>query len=142
METIEDVRNETTALQTDLTRIRDDYSRVIAALERQRVLEKALSHYEAQQSATPPAPLISESRKKFDPIAPQVRALIAENVCHRGSMSWEEAMVTFKVSRSSIARIVKEEKDKANAEPSKPPQKKHGQKAHLQFPASLQYSLC
>ena len=51
----------------------------------------------------------------FETIAPQVRALIVENVLHRGTMTWEQAITTFNISRTSLARIIRDEKKKVES---------------------------
>jgi len=87
-------------------------------------------------SSLPPS---ERERKRFEVISPQIRALIADKVLYSGEMTWEQAMVAYKVSRSTIARIVKEEKihkvlDKM---PPKPPPKRRGRRSPLTMEAII-----
>ena len=74
-------------------------------MEEQKIQKKSL---EAFQKATPPSsspsPAPSEQiQKKFEPISPQVKALIARNVLYEGNMTWDEAISSYGVSRTSIS---------------------------------------
>jgi hypothetical protein len=70
-------------------------------------LEESMQASSNVVSSLPPS---ERERKRFEVISPQIRALIADKVLYSGEMTWEQAMVAYKVSRSTIARIVKEEK--------------------------------
>jgi len=87
-----------------------------------------------EQSTSNSTPASENQRKKFEMISPDVRALIVDKVLYTGEMTWENAMVAYKVSRSSIALIFAEEKKSKNGTP-KPPPRKHGR--HSPFPVDI-----
>jgi len=63
------------------------------SLEKERLLEK---------SEPPPS---QYTRKKFERIAPEIQALVTKKIFYEGSMSWDEAIKTYDISRASISEV-------------------------------------
>jgi transposase len=121
-------------LEEQQRKIRETYR----LLEEQEIVEKSLKHYkQATQGPEPLLPPSTQERKKFAPISSQVRALVVKNVYYDGSMSWEQAMLAYSVSRASISRILKEEKSRKDANTPKLPPKKRGRKSPLHMDALI-----
>eukprot|EP01112_Ceratiomyxa_fruticulosa_P003880 TRINITY_DN14190_c0_g1_i1.p1 TRINITY_DN14190_c0_g1~~TRINITY_DN14190_c0_g1_i1.p1 ORF type:complete len:112 (+),score=40.15 TRINITY_DN14190_c0_g1_i1:392-727(+) len=67
---------------------------------------------------TPAPPLLTPPpsqmmRRRYETISLQVRTLVYNVIVGEGRMGWKEAKRTFHVSHSSIGRILREEKQRA-----------------------------
>jgi transposase len=121
-------------IKEDLLREQQRVNELYRELLHHRNLEKALRHFSkvtpADESTVPPPS--ENARKKFVAISPQIRALIVRHLFYDADMSWEQAMATFKVSRASISRILKEERALTNPTTAQPkPKKKRGRHSPL-----------
>jgi len=101
--------------------VRDRYS----ALEEDRIKKKALQIYQKATVQTP-VPSLPPS---------EIKALVVKKVFYEGTMTWDQAIETYAISRASISHILNEErKRKQNAESNvlveHPPQKR-GRKSPL-----------
>jgi len=72
------------------------------SLEKERLLEK---------SEPPPS---QYTRKKFERIAPEIQALVTKKIFYEGSMSWDEAIKTYDISRASISEVPLKKKGQKN----------------------------
>jgi len=110
-ESIDQTRNSIDTIHVDLHNLQQQVREKYQELHLQQMLQHSLLNLEQSTSNSTPVLSPSENqRKKFEMISPDVRALIVDKVLYTGEMTWEKAMVAYKVSRSSIARIVAEEK--------------------------------
>lgn len=118
--------------QQSLRDLHQQVRTIMLQMDRDKVREKAIRSYVQATPQPNPAPAPLEGmRRKTSPISPEVQALIAQKMMYEGgSMTWEEAMDTYKVSRASISRIVNKEKRKQNGIMPAPP-KKRGRKTPL-----------
>eukprot|EP01112_Ceratiomyxa_fruticulosa_P023632 TRINITY_DN912_c0_g1_i1.p1 TRINITY_DN912_c0_g1~~TRINITY_DN912_c0_g1_i1.p1 ORF type:complete len:547 (+),score=142.39 TRINITY_DN912_c0_g1_i1:136-1776(+) len=125
------------AYRAELRRLQEQTRQVATQLTQQQRVTRVIHNL---QTNTPSAPQIHAPTDsqcgKYEPVPDPVRGLIAENVCHEGGMSYEKAAATFHVSRSTVGRIVREEKDK---QLGVPPQikKKRGRKSNLTIEAII-----
>lgn len=109
---LKDSQNKENAYSRRLKQLKDEVTSLFSKLEHQRLETKALKALdknlppEYQTSSIPS----EQGRKPFEVISPQIRNLVIENVLYKGKMSYEEAAVTFKISRASVGRIIAEEK--------------------------------
>jgi len=112
-ESIDQTQNSIYSIHVDLhnlkqQKVREKYQE----LHLQQMLQKSLHSLEQSTSNSTPMLSLSENeRKKFEMNSPDIRALIVDKVLYTGEMTWENAMVPYKVSRSSIARMIAEEKN-------------------------------
>jgi len=116
------------------------------ALEEARIKKKALQAYQTATPSgpSPPPPPSQQIRKKFAPIPPEIKGLIAKKVFYEKSMTWDKAINTYGVSRGAISRILNEERkrtfDSTEETAFKPPQKR-GRKSPLDRGDILVYIL-
>jgi hypothetical protein len=93
--------------------IRDLQRKVQEVYSKQRqnsLLKKALTSYKnAEPQPAEQVQPSQQARRKFDPISPEVRALVAQNILYTGNMTWDQAMKAYRISRASISRILNEE---------------------------------
>ena len=75
--------------------------------ERKRISErrKAVTTFQKAKN-TPPAKVLPQKRKRYEPIHETVRATIREQIKFK---TWDEIQTEFKVSRGAIQKILKED---------------------------------
>jgi len=128
-------------IHEDILNLQHQIKQKYQELQLQQHLQKSLHNLEANmQTSSNELSSLSPSerkRKHSEAISAQIKALIVDKVMYSGEMTWEQAMVAYRVSRSSIARILKEEmrsKDSSEVIP-KPPPKRRGRKSALTMEA-------
>jgi transposase len=93
-----------------LRELQQQVREVYTKLEQRKTVKKSLAAL--QQSEQQHTPVVEEKRRKYQAISPQIKALITQKVFYDGTMTWDEAIKNYGVSRASISRILKQEKRK------------------------------
>ena len=102
----------------------------LAEREMALTLEKALKNRMQHVGADPmPAAAPSQAqRKPHQPLAPQLAAAMVKNITEQG-MTWTEAERAYNVTKATVARYVKREREVLSGEaPAAAPAKKRGRK--------------
>lgn len=120
------VDEEVRKTQEHLKKLQQEVRTAYLHLEEQRIIQKGLQAYEKNSPASVPdsIPPSAKRRKKGSAIPSEIKALIVKKVMYEGSMSWDNAIKTYEVSRASISRIINSEKN-SKKEDEEPVKKAH-----------------
>lgn len=101
-ESIEQSQRSIDAVHEEIFNLRHQLQQKYQEPQLQQHLQKSFHNLEESMqtssnvvSSLPPS---ERERKRFEVISPQIRALIADKVLYSGEMTWEQAMVAYKVS--------------------------------------------
>jgi len=117
--------------RAEMIAARERYVQLSREIEIRRKRKHALENLRHNSTSQAPT-LVATPRRKHQPISPETRANIEHNLVANNLMSWDQATVVYGVSRTSIARIVQEAKQKY-LDPNyvKPPPKKRGRTSSI-----------
>jgi len=102
-------RSERETLRRLQKQVKDSYM----IIEKNRNIRTSLDDHDGASPVIPIHGLSSSAkRKKFSPISPEVKALVVQKIYYEGSMTYEEAEKNYEISKYSIIRIIKSEKEK------------------------------
>eukprot|EP00298_Acanthocystis_sp_HF-20_P030241 c9341_g1_i1.p1 GENE.c9341_g1_i1~~c9341_g1_i1.p1 ORF type:complete len:490 (+),score=82.57 c9341_g1_i1:24-1472(+) len=113
---VSDVQHRRKDLQKKIDETQNLLTKMYEELNRETVKQKAIESYNTSKEKKPTQtdilPPSQQKRTKYQKLTPEVKSLIVSNLLNKQSMTWKEAVKTFEVSESTIARVLKEEKTK------------------------------